>query len=66
MYNAWLRSGYYNYAYYAYNLNSSGGDDAYNAYRRFAVRPRFTCLRKIYCRQFPNSARLRTTEQIKL
>ena len=39
IYNAWLRSGYYNLAGRAYSLGSSGGVNYNYTYRRFAVRP---------------------------
>ena len=66
IYTAWLRSGDFNGTVSAFTLYGSGGHINYVTDRNFAVRPRFTCLRKIYCRQFPNSARSSTTEQIML
>ena len=39
MYDAWLRSGCGNYAYWVYLLGSSGGYDVGYAISRYAVRP---------------------------
>jgi hypothetical protein len=59
-----VRSGAYNNALDVYYLVASGGRNSDYGTRRYAVRPAPTRLRKIYCRQFPNSVRISTAEQI--
>ena len=61
----WLRSGNYGSANGAYNILVSGSIDFGFTDYRLAVRPALHLFaEKIYCRQFPNSARSRTTEQL--
>ncbi len=63
-YNAWVRSGFSEESYGCLSIAASGSRNYAYATRYFAVRPAPTRLRKIYCRQFPNSVRISTAEQI--
>ena len=63
-YNAWVRSGFSEESYGCLSIAASGSRNYAYAIRYFAVRPAPTRLRKIYCRQFPNSVRISTAEQI--
>ena len=64
IYNAWVRSGFSEESYGCLSIAASGSRNYAYAIRYFAVRPAPTRLRKIYCRQFPNSVRISTAEQI--
>ncbi len=64
IYNAWVRSGFSEESYGCLSIAASGSRNYAYATRYFAVRPAPTRLRKIYCRQFPNSVRISTAEQI--
>ncbi len=63
-YDAWVRSGFSEESYGCLSIAASGSRNYAYAIRYFAVRPAPTRLRKIYCRQFPNSVRISTAEQI--